>query len=52
MKFSKENSIDLKNINLDEFLSTIIDKNYYKKNNSYKILFLIFLNFFIKSIFI
>ena len=31
IKFSKENSIDIKNIKLDEFLSMIIDKNFFKK---------------------
>ena len=33
IKFSKENSIDLKDIKLNQFLSLIIDKDYFKKGN-------------------
>ena len=36
IKFSEENSIDLKKTNLNEFLITIIDKSYYKKDSSIK----------------
>ena len=33
IKFSKENSIELKDIKLNQFLSLIIDKDYFKKGN-------------------
>ena len=33
IRFSEENSIDLKNIKLDEFLSLIIERGFYKKDN-------------------
>ena len=33
IKFSKENSIELKDIKLNQFLSLIIDKDYFKKVN-------------------
>ena len=33
INFSNENKIDLKNISLNEFLSLLINENYYKKNN-------------------
>tara|TARA_Y100000591_G_scaffold16341_1_gene12307 strand:+ start:87 stop:1007 length:921 start_codon:yes stop_codon:yes gene_type:complete len=36
VKFSVENSINLKKSNLNEFLSIIIDKSYYKKDSSIK----------------
>ena len=32
--FSKENNIDISNINLNDFLLKLIDSNYYKKENS------------------
>tara|TARA_B100001057_G_C22636631_1_gene866511 strand:- start:13 stop:933 length:921 start_codon:yes stop_codon:yes gene_type:complete len=36
IKFSKENSIELKDIKLNQFLSLIIDKDYFKKGNLVK----------------
>ncbi len=36
IKFSEENSIDLKRSNLNEFLTVIIEKSYYKKDSSIK----------------
>ena len=36
IKFSRENSFDLKNLSLKNFLSYIIDKNLYKKDNPIK----------------
>jgi len=33
IRFSEENSIDLKNTKLEEFLSLIIDRGFYKKDN-------------------
>ena len=36
LRFSENNSIDLKNMSLRDFLSLIIDKSYYKKENHFK----------------
>ena len=36
IKFSKENLIDIKNINLSEFIDILIAQNYYKKNDFIK----------------
>ena len=36
IKFAKENSLDLKNLNLESFLSYIIDNSFYKKDSSIK----------------
>ena len=47
VKFSNDNSIDLKNIELKEFLSIIIEKNYYKKNNEIKYIIYDFFELFL-----
>ena len=36
VKFSKEKEIDLSNININSFLSLLIDKTYYKEDNNVK----------------
>ena len=46
VEFSNENSIDLKNIQLKDFLSLIIEKNYYKKNNLINYMIYDFFEFF------
>tara|TARA_B100000035_G_C21008316_1_gene558398 strand:- start:929 stop:1849 length:921 start_codon:yes stop_codon:yes gene_type:complete len=47
VKFSQENKIDLKNINLNLFLKTIIRENYYKKNNQIKYFLFDFIELFL-----
>ncbi len=47
IKFSDENSIDLKNIKLEDFISLIIDNFYYKKDNSIKYILYDFFEFFL-----
>jgi len=37
VKFAEENNYDLKNMNLNTFLNTLIDNNHYKKDNRIKI---------------
>ena len=38
VKFAEENNYDLKNMSLNVFLNTLIDNNYYKKDNRIKLL--------------
>ena len=38
VKFAEENNYDLKNMSLNAFLNTLIDNNYYKKDNRIKLL--------------
>tara|TARA_B100001057_G_scaffold230659_2_gene230924 strand:- start:2345 stop:3268 length:924 start_codon:yes stop_codon:yes gene_type:complete len=49
MRFSEDFSIDLKDINLKDFLSLIIDKAYYKKETSIKHLIYDFLEFYLTN---
>ena len=45
-QFSLENKIDLRDLNLNEFLSLLIDKRFYKKNDFMNILIYDLWNFF------
>ena len=50
INFSIDNSIDLKNYNLKDFLTLLIDNKYYKNNNLIKILLINFIElFFLKE---
>tara|TARA_B100000579_G_C22741790_1_gene809480 strand:+ start:90 stop:1010 length:921 start_codon:yes stop_codon:yes gene_type:complete len=46
-KFSKEKEIDLSNINLNNFLSLLINKAYYKEDNEVKIMIYDFVEIFL-----
>ena len=48
-QFCLENEIDIKNINLNKFLSLLIDKGFYKKNTIIKILIYDFMEFFLSK---
>lgn len=45
--FSKENNIDLKNLDLQSFLSLMIDESYFKKDQTIKVIIHEFIEFFL-----
>ncbi len=45
--FSKQNNIDLKNLDLKNFLELIVDNSFYKKNDSFKYLIFDFIELFL-----
>jgi len=47
IKFSEENKIDLKEIDLNDLINIIISKNFYKKNNSIQNLILDFIELYL-----
>ena len=47
IKFSEENEIDLKKIDLNDLINIIISKNFYKKNNSIQNLILDFIELYL-----
>ncbi len=49
VQFSNENKIDLKNLELENFLNIIIDNSYYKKENSIKYMIFDFVELFLKK---
>ena len=49
VQFSNENKIDLKNLELENFLNIIIDNSYYKKDNSIKYMIFDFVELFLKK---
>ena len=49
IKFSENNSIELKDINLKNLLSLIIDKSLYKKDNQFKYIFYELIEFYLSK---
>ena len=49
VQFSNENKIDLKNLELENFLNIIIDNSYYKNENSIKYMIFDFVELFLKK---
>ena len=47
IKFSKENKIELKDMKLKDFISLIINENYYKKDNTIKFMIYELIEFFL-----